>query len=176
MAAAAEEEIDREKANPGSKNNGRVQSVRGSLRTQNLQHHDLLETSRLGVPSVGLCGVPMPQNGRDAVDWLWSGGGGGHNLWTHARHRHSASNSVSFRRLQPSRSTVKSLTLCILLTVTACTTKRGSGIAGIQPQHDQDRPGIEYRVVKIGGLEYIATRGRYWPGRVEKWDLVAVNR
>lgn len=31
MAAAAEEEIDRDQANPGSKKDGRVQSVRGSL-------------------------------------------------------------------------------------------------------------------------------------------------
>ncbi len=79
---------------------------------------------------------------------------------------------------EPARQAVKAklIAIGIVLGACSCSTRPTPGISGIKPRHDADRPGIEYRVVRIEGREYVATRAKYWPGRGEKWDLVAVNR
>jgi hypothetical protein len=55
--------------------------------------------------------------------------------------------------------------------------EQASGGIGALPVHaDDSAPGIEYRLVIINGERYMATRPAYWPGGLEKWDLVHVPR
>lgn len=76
--------------------------------------------------------------------------------------------------------------ICVLLVVgivalipAGCFTDKSvpaGGIAAIPARTDPGTPGVEYRVVVIGGVTYTASRSAsaHWPGGVERWDLVAV--
>lgn len=62
----------------------------------------------------------------------------------------------------------------LLIALAFCSCAKSGGISSIPPRHDTDRPWIEYRLVKLYGTEYIATRS-HWPGGGEKWDLVGLK-